>query len=51
LLLQVEEMRKQITPMRFFNDTKSVEQIIYGIVAYFLNYSTDMPNPQCRQLI
>jgi len=45
----LEEIRRRIIPMRSFNNTKSVERIIYGIIAYVLNSPTDMPNPQFTQ--
>jgi hypothetical protein len=43
--LQVFEMEDEPFPMRSFNNTKSVERIIYGIITYVLNNPTDMPNP------
>jgi transposase-like protein len=46
----LEEARRRTIPMRSFNNTKSVERIIYGIIAYVLNDPTDMPNPQFAQL-
>lgn len=39
----LEEIRRRIIPMRAFNNTKSVERIIYGIIAYVLNQQPDMP--------
>lgn len=38
-----EELRRRIIPMRAFNNAKSVERIIYGIIAYVLNQNQDMP--------
>lgn len=46
----LEELRRRTIPMRSFNNTRSVERIIYGIIAYVLNNPTDMPNPQFTQL-
>ena len=45
----LEEIRRRIIPMRSFNNIKSVERIVYGIIAYVLNNPTDMPNPQFTQ--
>jgi transposase-like protein len=45
----LEEIRRRIIPMRSFNNTRSVERIIYGIIAYVLNDPTDMPNTQFTQ--
>jgi len=42
----LEEIRRRIIPMRAFNNTKSVERIVYGIIAYVLNQPAcggDMP--------
>jgi transposase-like protein len=40
-----QEIRRRIIPMRTFNNTKSAERILYGIIAYNLNQNTiDMPN-------
>ena len=33
----LEEVRRRIIPMRHFNNDKSVNRIIYGIIAYVLN--------------
>lgn len=44
-----EEIRRRIIPMRAFNNTKSVERIVYGIIAYVLNNKQDMPNYQFTQ--
>ncbi|MEE9444015.1 MAG: transposase [candidate division Zixibacteria bacterium] len=41
-----EEIRRRIIPMRAFNNAKSVERIVYGIIAYVLNNKQDMPNYQ-----
>lgn len=41
----IQEIRRRIIPMRTFNNTKSAERIVYGIIAYTLNQNTvDMPN-------
>jgi len=34
---QIEEFRRRIIPMRSFNNAKSAERIIYGLIAYVLN--------------
>jgi len=39
----LEEFRRRIIPMRSFNNARSVERIIYGIIAYVLNTQSDMP--------
>jgi putative transposase len=46
----IEELRRRIIPMRSFNNCKSAERIIYGIVAYVLNQPQDVPNYQFTQL-
>lgn len=45
----LEELRRRIIPMRSFNNAKSVERIVYGIIAYVLNDQPDMPLPQFTQ--
>jgi len=42
----LEEIRRRIIPMRAFNNTKSIERIIYGMIAYVLNQKPDMPYEQ-----
>lgn len=39
----LEEIRRRIIPMRSFNNARSVERIIYGIIAYVLNQDSEMP--------
>lgn len=39
----LEEVQRRVIPMRTFNNTKSVNRIIYGIIAYVLNQNSDMP--------
>jgi len=39
----LQELRRRIIPMRAFNNSKSVERIIYGLIAYVLNQQQDMP--------
>jgi len=46
----IQEFRRRIIPMRSFNNAKSAERIIYGIVAYVLNQPQDVPNYQFTQL-
>jgi transposase-like protein len=38
-----QELRRRIIPMRSFNNSKSAERIIYGLIAYVLNQQQDMP--------
>lgn len=45
----LEELRRRTIPMRSFNNTKSVERIVYGIITYVLNNPTDMPMTQFTQ--
>ena len=45
----LEEIRRRIIPMRAFNNTKSVERILYGIIAYVLNQQPDMPDTEFTQ--
>jgi putative transposase len=41
----IQEIRRRIIPMRTFNNTKSAERIVYGIIAYNLNQNpVHMPN-------
>ena len=46
----LEEIRRRIIPMRSFNNVKSAERIIYGIVAYVLNQNQDVPNYEFTHL-
>jgi len=39
----LQELRRRIIPMRSFNNAKSTERIIYGLIAYVLNQKPDMP--------
>jgi putative transposase len=45
----LEEIRRRIIPMRSFNNARSVNRIIYGIIAYVLNHNSDMPYEQFTQ--
>ncbi|KPL05291.1 MAG: hypothetical protein AMJ73_01365, partial [candidate division Zixibacteria bacterium SM1_73] len=45
----LQELRRRIIPMRAFNNSKSVERIIYGLIAYVLNQSQDVPNNKFTQ--
>jgi len=45
----IEEIRRRIIPMRSFNNRKSAERIIYGIIAYVLNQKPDMPITEFTQ--
>jgi len=46
----IEEIRRRIIPMRSFNNSKSAERIVYGIIAYVLNQQSDMPKYQFTQI-
>ncbi|NIS69026.1 MAG: IS256 family transposase [Proteobacteria bacterium] len=46
----LQELRRRIIPMRSFNNVKSAERIIYGLIAYVLNQPQDVPNHQFTQL-
>jgi len=46
----LQELRRRIIPMRAFNNSKSVERIIYGLIAYVLNQPKDMPKFEFTQL-
>jgi len=46
----LQELRRRIIPMRAFNNSRSVERIIYGIIAYVLNQQQDIPKPEFTQL-
>lgn len=46
----LQELRRRIIPMRSFNNAKSAERIIYGLVAYVLNQTQDVPNHEFTQL-
>ena len=46
----LQELRRRIIPMRSFNNSKSVERIIYGLIAYVLNQKQDMPKHKFTQL-
>jgi putative transposase len=46
----LQELRRRIIPMRAFNNSKSVERIIYGLIAYVLNQKQDMPENEFTQL-
>ena len=45
----IEEIKRRTIPMRSFNNVKSAERIIYGIIAYVLNNPTDMPEHEFTQ--
>lgn len=46
----LQELRRRIIPMRVFNNSKSVERIIYGVIAYVLNQEQDVPENEFKQL-
>jgi len=46
----LQEFRRRIIPMRSFNNSKSVERIIYGLIAYVLNQQQHMPQTEFTQL-
>jgi putative transposase len=45
----IQELRRRIIPMRAFNNSKSAERIIYGLIAYVLNQKQDMPKIKFTQ--
>jgi len=47
---QLQELRRRIIPMRSFNNSRSIERIIYGLIAYVLNQPQDMPKFEFTQL-
>ena len=46
----LQELRRRIIPMRSFNNAKSAERIIYGLIAYVINQPQDVPNYEFTQL-
>lgn len=42
----IEELNRRLIPMRSFNNEKSIERIVYGIVAFVLNQYQDVPECQ-----
>jgi putative transposase len=46
----LQELRRRIIPMRAFNNSRSVERIIYGLIAYVLNQKQDMLIHEFTQL-
>jgi putative transposase len=46
----LQELRRRIIPMRSFNNARSAERIIYGIVAYVLDQPQDVPKYEFTQL-
>ncbi len=46
----LQELRRRIIPMRAFNNSKSVERIIYGVIAYVLNQEQGVPENEFTQL-
>jgi transposase-like protein len=47
---QLQELRRRIIPMRSFNNSRSIERIIYGLIAYVINQPQDMPQNNFTQL-
>jgi putative transposase len=46
----IEEIRRRTIPMRSFNNARSAERIIYGLIAYVLNQNPmEMPTDQFTQ--
>lgn len=45
----IQELRRRIIPMRSFNNSKSAERIIYGLIAYVLNQKQDVPKYKFTQ--
>jgi putative transposase len=46
----IQELRRRIIPMRSFNNAKSAERIIYGLIAYVINQPQDVPKYEFTQL-
>jgi putative transposase len=47
---QLQEFRRRIIPMRSFNNSPSIERIIYGLIAYVINQPQDMSQIEFTQL-
>jgi putative transposase len=47
---QLQELRRRTIPMRSFNNSRSIERIIYGLIAYVINQTQDMPQTEFTQL-
>jgi putative transposase len=47
---QLQELRRRTIPMRSFNNSRSIERIIYGLIAYVINQPQDMPQTEFTQL-
>jgi putative transposase len=47
---QLQELRRRTIPMRSFNNSRSIERIIYGLIAYVMNQPQDMPQTEFTQL-
>jgi putative transposase len=47
---QLQELRRRTIPMRSFNNSPSIERIIYGLIAYVINQPQDMPQTKFTQL-
>jgi putative transposase len=47
---QLQELRRRTIPMRSFNNSRSIERIIYGLIAYVINQTQDMPQNEFTQL-
>jgi putative transposase len=47
---QLQELRRRTIPMRSFNNSRSIERIIYGLIAYVINQTQDMPKIEFTQL-
>jgi transposase-like protein len=45
----IQEIERRTIPMRAFNNAKSAERIVYGIIKYVLNNESDMPVKQFTQ--
>jgi putative transposase len=45
----LEEIRRRLIPMRSFNNSASVNRIVYGLIAYVLNQQSDMPSYEFTQ--
>ena len=47
---KLQELRRRTIPMRTFNNSKSIERIVYGLIAYVINQPQDMSQIEFTQL-
>ena len=46
----LQELQRRIIPVRTFNNSKSIERIVYGLIAYVINQPQDMSQIEFTQL-